>query len=515
MPRFMMSRALAALALLAAIAACDSSSPAGPGNEPGPAPVATVTVAADLVTLVAGEGTQARASLRDAEGRTLTDRTITWNSTDLAVATVAPGGAITSVAPGTTRIVATSEGKQGEVQLTVLPRSTLVAAVTLDATTLVLARGASRQLIATPRDAQGTPVTGVIVQWSIVTTTASATISDAGLVTAIAPGTATITARAGDRTAAATVTVLADATHDLVFERWGTDAAGISRPSLHRLDLADPSAEPVDLFGIAGAFDAAPSPDGSKLAFTCTTGHATGICVTNGDGSGARLLPGFGELTGLRADQPAWSPDGTKIAFRGWAMGGDVGIFNPGNIWVMDADGSNKVKLTAGVPNVDSYQSPAWSPRLEDGSYRIAFARESRGVEGYQVAHLESMRADGGDRKVLTTVGAGVDASPTWSPNGATIAFVRTGGTAAGDIWLVNAIGGGERALMAGSVEPEGAQRSPAWSPDGSAIAFVSNHEVIANYFAWQIYTVRADGTGLQRRTAGPAEKGNPAWIKR
>ena len=44
MPRFIMSRAITAIALLAAIAACDSSSPSGPGNEPGPAPVATAPV---------------------------------------------------------------------------------------------------------------------------------------------------------------------------------------------------------------------------------------------------------------------------------------------------------------------------------------------------------------------------------------------------------------------------------------------------------------------------------------
>jgi Tol biopolymer transport system component len=68
---------------------------------------------------------------------------------------------------------------------------------------------------------------------------------------------------------------------------------------------------------------------------------------------------------------------------------------------------------------------------------------------------------------------------------------------------------------MSVTIEPAGAQRSPAWSPDGGSIAFASNHEVIANYHAWQIYTVRVDGSGLERRTSDRAEKGNPAWIRR
>jgi hypothetical protein len=512
--RLTIGRVLAGLALLGALAACDSADHVS-GPEGGtPTPVATVAVTADASTLVAGEGTVARATLLDAAGRPLTGRAITWSSTDQTVATVTASGAIIAVGPGTASVVAASEGKQGALDVTVRPRSSLVAAVTLDATALVLTRGQSRQLVATPRDALGAPVSGVTVSWAI-TAGAAATISEAGVVTAVMAGGATVTARAGERTAQAVVTVLGDATYDLVFDMSGSDAGGVQQRSLRRLDLADPGADPVSDIGTAGAWDAAPSPDGSTIAFTCTTGQSTGICVANRDGSGSRLLPGFGQLTGLRADQPAWSPDGERIAFRGWAMGGDVGIFNPGDIWVMDADGTNRRKLTAATAGAESFQAPTWSPRLPDGTQRLAFVRESRGAEGYHVAHLETMRADGSDRRPITTAGSQMDADPTWSPDGGTVAFVRTGGTASGDLWLVSAGGGSERPLMSVTIEPAGAQRSPAWSPDGGSIAFASNHEVIANYHAWQIYTVRVDGSGLERRTSDRAEKGNPAWIRR
>jgi Tol biopolymer transport system component len=282
-------------------------------------------------------------------------------------------------------------------------------------------------------------------------------------------------------------------------------------PALHRLDLRTPGAAPARVGAMTSSSHAAPSPDGTRIAYAC----GTGICVAAADGSGASVVPGFSQTTGPLGDQPAWSPDGTRIAFRGWAPGGTPGMVNPTDVWVMNADGSGKARLTDAAAGVDYYAAPAWSPRRADGSYRLAFSHGTRGADGYERAAIESMRADGQDRRPVTAPGAHLDGEPTWSPDGGTIAFVRTGGEVAGDVWLADAAGGRERALMAAAVEPSGAQRAPAWSPDGALIAFASDHEILGTYFAWQIYTVRADGTGLVRRTDGRADTGNPAWIPR
>jgi Tol biopolymer transport system component len=276
-------------------------------------------------------------------------------------------------------------------------------------------------------------------------------------------------------------------------------------PSIVRLDLRDPAAAASRVPTIWNTGDAAPSPDGSRLAFVCDNGGSA-ICVADLDGRDFAVLTGGA----LLADQPAWSPDGSRIAFRGWAQGGPPGPFNPSRIWVMNADGSGKVSLTTDAAGWQA--NPTWSPRQADGSYRIAYSQQS--LQGsHVVAHVVSMRADGADARPVTAAGEQLDDEPAWSPDGATIAFVRTGGEASGDLWLAAAAGGAERPLMAS--DPAGAQRAPAWSPDGAQLAFASNHDLQPGFYTWQIFTVRADGTQLVRRTHDRAEKQRPAWMRR
>ena len=138
------------------------------------------------------------------------------------------------------------------------------------------------------------------------------------------------------------------------------------------------------------------SPDGTKIAFAFNfvLGN-THILITNMDGSGGRDLTGnpvsdFDEQT--FDAQPAWSPDGTQIAFVGrLTVGGTVGL------WVINADGSHPVQLTQNT-DVPGDRSPSWSPDLS----HIAFERDGR---------VWTMRADGSQQ---TNVTAG--SSPHWEP---------------------------------------------------------------------------------------------------
>jgi hypothetical protein len=384
---------------------------------------------------------------------------------------------------------------------TARPPAAVVAVVELDAATLVIDEGTTRQLLATPRDSGGRALEGRAVTWASSDPDV-ATVSAGGTVAARRSGVATITATADGKSAEARVTVAATYAHDLLFDVWtGTPTR---MPQLHRLDIRVPGEAAVPVLSAnAMTSHATVSPDGSRIAFVAIEDGHSNLYVANRDGTG------FTRVTSTRDndDQPAWSPDGTRIAFRRWNY-----IGTPHDVWVVNVDGTGAVNLTADLPG--EQRSPTWSPRQADGGHRIAFAHVTRGAE-YLRARLYTMRADGTDKRAITPDGERLDDEPAWSPDGRSIAFVRTGGDAMGDLWLVSPDGGDERPLMA-TQDPPFEQRSPAWSPDGAMIAFTSAHEIIGNRAGdWQVYTVRADGTSLLRRTSDPTDKQHPTWLKR
>jgi len=213
------------------------------------------------------------------------------------------------------------------------------------------------------------------------------------------------------------------------------------------------------------------------------------VFVADADRSDPRQLT----LGSSNAQDPSWSPDGTKIAFAS-DRGGNYDIF------AMNADGTGVARLE--TANKSQSYHPAWSP---DGG-KIAFLR-SLGPEG-RAWIVWTMNADGSQIVRLPLI-----ASPdqlAWSPDGTELAYSN-----GQDVYVVAANGRGQPVALTGK---EGNDVSPAWSPDGTKIAFLSDR---GNETA--LYAVAAAGgsavkladlPGLLRRMNGidwgtqPAQQG-------
>lgn len=169
-------------------------------------PVAAVLLTPASVSLQIGTTSLLQARPVDAEGATLIGRTVTWGSSNTAVATVSQTGTITALSPGATTITATSEGRSAQSAVTVtLPA---VNSVTVTPSRDTIGVGTERQLTATLRDAAGNALTGRVLIWGS-SNVAVASVSSAGLVIGVAPGTVTITGTSEGRVGSATIVVLA------------------------------------------------------------------------------------------------------------------------------------------------------------------------------------------------------------------------------------------------------------------------------------------------------------------
>ncbi|MEO5574684.1 MAG: Ig-like domain-containing protein, partial [Gaiellaceae bacterium] len=214
------------------------------------------------------------------------------------------------------------------------------------------------------------------------------------------------------------------------------------------------------------------SPNGSKVAWQA----GTEIWLMNSDGTNKQPLATIGTN-----GAPAFSPDGTKIAFESKP---DVTQGTPSDVWVMNADGTGKVNLTNSAANDGS---PTWSPN----GMKIAF--HSNPANGEDIF---TMNADGSSPTPLPANSGGRDADPDWSPDGQKILFVsnRTGPTS---VWSVNLDGTGLlNVTSSGNFDAD-----PAWSPDGSYIVFTRDN---IGGITFNVWIARANGTGQVAITNAP-----------
>jgi TolB protein len=244
-----------------------------------------------------------------------------------------------------------------------------------------------------------------------------------------------------------------------------------------------------------GFFDRFPawSPDGTRIAFGRTTFTIKSqIYVMNADGSNPTRITN----NSASDSQPSWSPDGTKIAFVSDRDGNS-------EIYVMNADGGNQTRLTN---NADFDFDPAWSP---DGT-KIAFSstRDFPGITGNIANGFEiySMGANGSNPIRLTNNSA-ADGQPSWSPDGTRIAFT-TQRNGLPLVYVMNADGSNQLNVTQSTTLDSG---DPEWSPDGTTIAFTSYNRV-GQTNADEVFLMNADGSNIRRITTTSFDEHNLAW---
>ncbi len=240
-----------------------------------------------------------------------------------------------------------------------------------------------------------------------------------------------------------------------------------------------------------GACQPAWSPEGEKLAFIspCAGNQETypgaGIFIINLDGSGLMALP---SVPGGDFD-PVWSPDGVRIAFT------SLRDYNRAQVYEFNLGESTTRSLSA---NTVRDSQPDWSP---DGG-KITIVTTRRGP--YQIWIMEK---DGSEGILLSRSGSLKDTHPVWSPDGQVIMFTQT--ELLGGVPRLVAMRVEEGNLIENRVVREVIpMREASYSPDGAWIAFESwpegsNHD---------IYIMTSNGLGRQRLTDEEGFEFDPAW---
>jgi TolB protein len=223
-----------------------------------------------------------------------------------------------------------------------------------------------------------------------------------------------------------------------------------------------------------------PGADG-RIAFTRTSNHGyeASIYAINPDGSDLKLLTS----TGKTAAHPAFSPDGSKIAFE-----------RDGEIWVMGAEGQSPQRLTD-PPRYIVDTEPSWSPDAK----RLVFVRSGKGSDAD--ADLWVVGADGSNLHRLARTKHLDERWPAWSPNGRSIAFTNV--KPRPGIFTVSAHGTNLKTIDAGRQQPFDFD----WSPDGKRIVFVR-----ANGGRTQLLVVNSDGTNEHRLVRTNSSASSPAF---
>ena len=231
------------------------------------------------------------------------------------------------------------------------------------------------------------------------------------------------------------------------------------------------------------------SPDGEKIAFTSNRDGNIRLYTMNADGTEQTILTPNME----HASDSSWSPDGTKIAFS-YMDSGFSGIA------LIDPDYGGLEYLVE-EPYVGYLVGcPSWSP---DGNWITFYTQRDGNMEIYKV------EINNKENQINLTNSPAYDVSPDWSPDGNRIAFVSDPSPYDEfyelEVYLINSDGSNKFQLTNNSAK----DLDPDWSPDGSKLVFARRESPATTQDIW---VMNADGTNERKVLGSENHDRYPAW---
>ncbi|MCH7606407.1 MAG: trypsin-like peptidase domain-containing protein [Chloroflexi bacterium] len=449
----------------------------------------------------------------DQAGTAVGEAQVTWSILDSNVGSLSGSGLFTAgeVAGNfkdSLEVQATEGGLTATASITIVPGP--LNQVGIAPESLEIGMGMTQQFVAAGADEFGNRISGLKFEWS-VEAGGGAIDADAIFTAGSDPGTYAETMRAavtqGDTTISTTTGVTVEADRIAFLSR--RDAEKLTdTPNLYIMNVDGSNVIQITR---GGALDPSWSPHGRRIVYD----RRGRLYAVNDDGDWRVTV--LSER--FRADDPVWSPDGTKIVFQSFEHAIDDNDNAGSEIYVMDVDGGNRIRLTDNSYRDDK---PSWSP---DGS-KITFISDSEGDAKEQIYVIDS---DGSNLRRVTN--GGDHSNPKWSPDGSQLVFEFR--PSSRDWWrlgIIDAVvtlGGGRQINI-----PGGGDYSPTWSQDGERILFYSYRDS-EYYKKWnrltpaeekstenwakgaEVYIMDRSGRNVRRLTNNDAWDGVPVWAPR
>ena len=263
---------------------------------------------------------------------------------------------------------------------------------------------------------------------------------------------------------------------------------------------------------------AAWSPDGQSLIYptspNCNGRYDLYIVATDGSSAAAKLLaPGINSYT------PAWSPDGTQIAFQGREPGKVAGLY-VAEVGAADALAGGfmwrRISSAEQLASDASWAAPVWSP---DGTEVVAAAGTGFGCDGATAGTFDiyMVQPDGSSQRAVVARQA-EEVNPTWSADGRRLAFeravdspeIRDGQECSVGTWVIDADGTNKRRL---DTPVANGTQLPLWSPDGTRVLTnwlipIPGDAVEPN----SLYVTTVDGSSAVVTIDAPTHVGLATW---